>query len=503
MQDETIDVEDLLYNGGAGSQSTLIYLPASNVAQSAALSRPLVNYNTTTTTNTTTTKEPIYMLMELPSRALLDEMINCDQTYIVGQSQSDIIKNNNNNNNNIQIPHQACLVLDQNDGKSFAINKVETSNALVLVRPEQQKSSSTSTSTSTSTLTSLEALLLTPSRFLELIPKPMVPLLQLNELLQRDASQRRQRLKRKRDSSQENQHHDVKCEACETDNHGLTLEALANTLSCSKAQTRVGLDRLQAFVYHVDKNAINSNNDKSATNINNDNNNDNNNNDNNENNNLITYYTFLCEEIQQQVTSLILSVLTEQPDLLLNDTRINVNECVSLVEIMINQESNLWTRDQRHEVNQFGLESIIRYCLGRICVSESELDGELVAKEVAHTILLDKPEWKCLDDFMVEWIRRMPGSMVPNESLLHGVALIKDSNKTVLYVPERGMTMDADERFSKLFQLQPEWTLDQISPYAEPLLTMGASNVSTLPELIAKYSRSAINDKNVTMYRRR
>ncbi|RVE51795.1 hypothetical protein evm_003598 [Chilo suppressalis] len=97
-----------------------------------------------------------------------------------------------------------------------------------------------------------------------------------------------------------------------------------------------------------------------------------------------------------------------------------------------------------------------------------------------------------LAEFLQAWNDSVPEGMVPNESLLSGVALIdKTSTPNVIWaMSEADLPEDINERFKVLFQKKTKWTVAEISPYIECYATEKL-NVNAI---LTKYARASTQD---------
>jgi hypothetical protein len=482
------------------TQMSLISLPVCDVELSQALNKPLekraATHSSASKNNDEEEEEanPTYILMELSSPEMLQTMLkNPNKTYIVGHrsrhdddddhncdendcgSDSDSGDDDAITSNNNLMPkksamlhqleherqHQARLVLEEFEeggggqvitgGKSFAINKVDTSNALIVVSPQIPKPPPVGAGAAAAAADNnnsnknddpqqhlqLMGRLVTPSEFLELLPRPFVHLPYLKELLQRDTTLRRyflttassendalshpSSLKRRRidnsstkadkSAASTNNNQGKVVQGLHNNNgkgrgRGWSLEHLSTMLQCSQAQTLKGLQKMHAYSWTLTTPSSGSESETgdeaqttttttATTTI-----------------KKITttrLYTLLPEELQQETMMAILAVLTEHPELLLDtdtdvDDASNTNKvvvplqfdnCVELVlQLLTSDETSMLTDDQVLEVKQHlgGFDTIIRHCLhGILAVAVADNDKEsqvAAAVPVATTLTL-------------------------------------------------------------------------------------------------------------------
>ncbi|CAG9792993.1 unnamed protein product [Diatraea saccharalis] len=95
-------------------------------------------------------------------------------------------------------------------------------------------------------------------------------------------------------------------------------------------------------------------------------------------------------------------------------------------------------------------------------------------------------------EFMQAWKDSVPEGMVPNESLLSGVALIDKSNtpNVIWALAESDLPEDINERFKVLFQRKAKWTVQEISPYIQCYATEKLS----VNAILTKYARASTQD---------
>ena len=156
------------------------------------------------TTAAKATSDSQLLMMQLPPSLTMEDLAKSSSSYFVGNQQASLIV----------------------DGQSFDVNRVETSNALVLVPPNEEPPHKKVKLNDNKSLVSLSAQLLTPggsgASFLELIPKPScVNLHDLYQLLQPHVL-------------------DPDNDGCS----GISVESLAHTLQTSIPQIQAGLDQL-------------------------------------------------------------------------------------------------------------------------------------------------------------------------------------------------------------------------------------------------------------------
>ncbi|KAL1115346.1 hypothetical protein AAG570_007376 [Ranatra chinensis] len=111
-------------------------------------------------------------------------------------------------------------------------------------------------------------------------------------------------------------------------------------------------------------------------------------------------------------------------------------------------------------------------------------------------VLLQAASLFNLDDFMNAWQQSVPQAITVDLSDLEGIALYdRDATPPVVWhCPESDLPEDVAERFDKLFDIRPKWTLQQISPYIRRL----ATGKQTVNALLTKFARCS--NANSTKY---
>lgn len=74
-----------------------------------------------------------------------------------------------------------------------------------------------------------------------------------------------------------------------------------------------------------------------------------------------------------------------------------------------------------------------------------------------------------LDEFLQAWSESVPEGMSPDESLLHGIAVIdrKCNPPVISAFPEDKLPEDINARFNMLFKVKEKWTVPEITPYIQ------------------------------------
>jgi hypothetical protein len=130
-----------------------------------------------------------------------------------------------------------------------------------------------------------------------------------------------------------------------------------------------------------------------------------------------------------------------------------------------------------------------------------------------------------LPKFQEEWCRQMPFSTMegkdPSIELLKGIALKEVKGSTVSpstsesstvndddheemativlsYFPERSLPLDTEQRLRKIFAFREEWTLKDLEPYLQRLVSEGTR---TQADLLLKYTRVITRDDGTIVYR--
>lgn len=478
---------------------------------------------------------PPLLLVQLPVTDL-QQLIHC-KSYFLGQSSNDGSSSGSGST------ARACLVMEASStaeggerllpetaktGKTFFLNRVETSNSLILI-PSFTKSTTTACSSQEHINKKMKGdhrneqlvvgRLVNPSSFLELKRKPL-NMQQLYDLLYQDCISRQKRKKR---------NYGLLMRLKESDGNGYTIAELASLLQSSAAEVKEGLAKLCSFEIHSQE----------------------------EGNSI--RYTFLSDETVQEYMRLIFAVLIEYPELVvisqgIQTVTVHRRVCCTQVLTLVTQEDSL-------TCDEFDITDIIQYCLSLICTSPASnsvdhpimtLDKDKVAIHLAHDIFQQKKQnvenyakrtsrataaslpfeegtnrdqyrWT-LQKFQEEWCRQMPFSSVegkyPSAELLKGIALQEVQGSTTAtktstsdvddddhedptaiilsYFPERNLPLDIEQRLSKIFAFREEWTLQDLEPYIQRFVTEGSR---TQAELLLRYTRVITKDDGTIVYR--
>lgn len=125
------------------------------------------------------------------------------------------------------------------------------------------------------------------------------------------------------------------------------------------------------------------------------------------------------------------------------------------------------------------------------------LDVRHICRHMAIGILLEQQHWDNLDDFMAAWKSVLPEDIEPASDMLRGECLVvlvpprKDvigeqhAQFSIQKLSETQLPRDPEDRFEQLFQIQKEWTFDQVQPYIHNLIDEG----QTEEELLLQYAR--------------
>jgi len=125
------------------------------------------------------------------------------------------------------------------------------------------------------------------------------------------------------------------------------------------------------------------------------------------------------------------------------------------------------------------------------------LDVRHICRHMAIGILLEQQHWDNLDDFMAAWKSVLPEDIEPASDMLRGECLVvlvpprKDvigeqhAQFSIQKLSETELPRDPEDRFEQLFQIQKEWTFDQVQPYIHNLIDEG----QTEEELLLQYAR--------------
>ena len=107
---------------------------------------------------------------------------------------------------------------------------------------------------------------------------------------------------------------------------------------------------------------------------------------------------------------------------------------------------------------------------------------------VVHCLFSKQSEPWDEQELLQQWQREMPGVgdiYQVSLEMLSGVALYCDLTKKWKYFPEQGLSTDVSKRFDALFEEREKWTLDELRPYLQRLLTEDVSET----DLLLKYTR--------------
>ncbi|CAB9502597.1 Uncharacterized conserved protein (DUF2036) [Seminavis robusta] len=451
--------------------------------KAALLTLPRVDLAVTTETQKmkVTKKGGRFVLMQLPKGIDLSDLANGSR--FVAPSCDD--------------EKRVALVVESKT-KSFLVNRLETSNVLVLVAPQQQQQQSTSstdaskendtTNTTTCTTTSAEepalkkakmsnsskklalvpvaTRLLTPgvasgSSFLELRDMTITAK-QLTPLLEHDVFDPYYT------SRTSNPYY--------KQSKGRTLESLALELQCSTGQVREVLAQLHGFPFP------------------------------NHNTNIDEYqYGHLSEEALQDALAAIVATLAEEEQFCLNDTTsISVEEFVTCVAERIPEEESY------PELNH-----VLHYAMNRLVIHNNKqkkqssllvtdthvsFDPKQIAICVAHRLFQSQTKpWK-QDTLLLKWQSQVPGvgsQYNVDLGMLRGVAVCTveedDTTNTPLwtYLPAQQLSRDPEKRFAALFQVRAKWELDDLQPYIDALVQ--ELEVSQA-ELLLQYTSSSMDE---------
>ena len=111
-----------------------------------------------------------------------------------------------------------------------------------------------------------------------------------------------------------------------------------------------------------------------------------------------------------------------------------------------------------------------------------KLNGNKIAKTVAHIQFLNHQKKICKSygslsaklylkkDFLVDWELKLPAGIVPDENLLHGIALEVYASADVVgdsyaYLPVESCGDDLVQRMKTIFSVKPKLKLSEIQPY--------------------------------------
>jgi hypothetical protein len=469
---------------------------------------------------------PPLLLMQVPSSSI-QQLISC-KTYFLGNGGSDSTSSTS----------RACLVMEAPSagegsqtqeeycGKSFLLNRVETSNSLILIPSINTSCSAQEQQHIDKKIRGAERYeqvgrLVNPSSFLE-VKRKTLDKQQLHDLLYQDCISRQKR--KKNATGGLTMRLSEKNGGC-----GYTVSQLAYLLQSSVAEVKDGLAELGAFeICNMDDQVRNS-----------------------------TRYTFLSDETVQDIMRSIFATLVEYPELVTNqdmEPKLHKEECISQVLTLVKQED-----EDSSNGDDFDVNDIVQYCLNLISASTNSpsdeqpsmaLDMNKVAIHLAHEIFQQRQRQKnagnevdvarqsvvevngnvhfCwpLKDFQEEWSRYMPFTtgQDPSLDLLRGIALkikqpllsknrsshgnpdatqnFDDQMDFLLYFPERSLPLDTKRRFEKMFAFREEWTLEELEPYIKCLVSKQKIDGSlTQAELLLKYTRVITKDDGSTVHR--
>ncbi|CAG9863292.1 unnamed protein product [Phyllotreta striolata] len=135
------------------------------------------------------------------------------------------------------------------------------------------------------------------------------------------------------------------------------------------------------------------------------------------------------------------------------------------------------------------------------------------SKEIDGTILYKYKDWEVckfyaefllhqtdkfhLEEFLQAWHKSVPEGMVPDESMLNGIAIIdrKSTPNVIWAFKDSDLPENIDERFMILFETKEKWTVPEITPYIKPL----ATHKLDVNALLAKHARGSM-ENNVKYY---
>mmetsp|Transcript_10732 Transcript_10732/g.17784 ORF Transcript_10732/g.17784 Transcript_10732/m.17784 type:complete len:419 (-) Transcript_10732:991-2247(-) len=332
-----------------------------------------------------------FLLVQLPDSLPIEELLRQTASIVGHKSNA-----------------QACLVTD---AKSFALSRVETSNALVLVPPTATSSGEPPAKKIKVTNTGTE-LVQTPCRwlgaesgayFLELKER-QVDLKALEGLLSTF-------------DPYSNETSEFK---------GVSLEKLALELQVSKAQVKAGLTTLHALEFE-------------------------------------SMYSLLSEEAWQEARRAILAALTE------------CDEFSNYAQSGVDRQAMIQESVKRVTESYPQLEAVFELVLRIMTKGGNgeniTIDFEKVAIFVAHE-LFAKPSW-LHDDLVKEWQARVPGVgdayQLDVEKTLRGVAIRSTDENEWMYLPADKLTKSPSERMAQLFASREKWTQKELEPYLAPL----------------------------------
>ena len=187
-------------------------------------------------------------------------------------------------------------------------------------------------------------------------------------------------------------------------------------------------------------------------------------------------------------------------------------------------------------LDQVVVEHCLRCCAvpATITGSSVQLDLDKIALILAHHLFNQQTTPWVLDKFEAEWQRLMPcvgESSEPSVDLLSGVALKRtkeelspavlramadkghdgdaskdtDNDKGVImyltYLPEHRLSTSPEKRFDMLFKEKESWTLDEIRPYVNRLVVEDGST-NTVEEVLMKHTLSTEEEGKIFFTKR-
>ena len=475
------------------------------------------------------------LLLQLPPKSTLTvEDLASGRAYIVGPGPGDdddadadlagALGNSNGGDSNAAMATQACLVVEGSTdaGSSYALSKVETSNALVMVPPQEAQKLKSSANTNggddddgesppkkqkqkqsddgnPTVELEMHAQLLeaggSGASFLDLRPHPL-NVSALRRMLQRtvyDPYSSGTGGKGKGGSS----------------NGGRTIAQLAAALRVSQSQVRQVLTdftdgaSLASEAFELPPSSSGR-------------------------------WGVLSEEAREDACMGIVSVLAEcekYAHTFAGDDKKKVGKAIAIADFV--QEVVRRSAEAEGDGTACLDEVIVEHCL-RCCAvptsitgSSVQLDLDKIALIFAHHLFNQQTTPWALDKFEAEWQRLMPcvgESSKPSVDLLSGVALKRtkeelspavlramadkgdgdgdasedaDNDKEVTmyltYLPEHRLSTSPEKRFDVLFKEKERWTLDEIKPYVNRLVEEGGST-STVEEVLLKHTLSTEED---------
>lgn len=89
-------------------------------------------------------------------------------------------------------------------------------------------------------------------------------------------------------------------------------------------------------------------------------------------------------------------------------------------------------------------------------------------------VLLSAAEKFNYEDFLQAWRESVPEGMQTSEEFLYGIAVIKKNNNLniIFAFPEEQLPEDINERFEILFNVKDKWTVPEITPYIQSVLSI-------------------------------